>query len=86
MHFFDITAGHVKALFYRYVPFIEVKDIDFGDSEIYVTIETLDFDGEIGRKRRKSLEAGYDAIAKELGAVWDYHHADLKQIKFKAKK
>jgi len=83
MDFLDITPEYIKALFSRHAPFVEVKDIDFGDDEvIYVTIETLSLDGEIGKEHRKRLEQGYDAIARELNAEWDYHHADLKQIKF----
>ena len=85
----NITPDQIKKLFKKYADFIEVKDIEFGDEkwgakehEIYVTIETYDMTGEIDKRHRKSLEEGYDKIARELKADWDYHHADLKQIKF----
>jgi hypothetical protein len=54
----------------------------FGNKEIYVTVETHDMTEEIDRGHRKALEKGYDDIARELKADWDYHHADLEKIKF----
>jgi len=79
----DITPEQVRKLFSKYAPFVEVTDIDFGDGEIYVTVETQELNGEINREHRKNLERGYENIARELNAdEWDYHHADLKQIKF----
>lgn len=80
----NITPDQIKRLFKKHADFIDVKDIEFDDEkhEIYVTIETYDMTGEIDKKQRKLLEKGYDMIAIELKADWDYHHDDLKQIKF----
>jgi len=81
MDLLDITPKRIRELFNKYTSSIEVVDIDFGYDEIYVTIETHAMNGEI--TNRKNLEKGYEKIAKELNAEgWEYHHADLKQIKF----
>lgn len=79
----DVTPEQIRELFSKYTSFIEVVDIDFGDGEIYVTVETHELNGEISKDYRKNLERVYENIARELNAdEWDYYHADLKQIKF----